>query len=295
MTPVITGTQVHKAHEVDDSSRPITQLPASVTLPVRRYLHAADRLLPGSVVGCWVVGSAALGAYRDGQSDIDLVLALGPPRRGEIAGLRLLHLSQAPRLVVRAARRRSWAGTINSSFVRTSDLQLPVGRIRPVANHVGHVFTEGEAFDVNPVQWATLARHGIAALGPSPAELGLDAEPGTLRAWNVENLKTYWSSVCGHVATRARPLSPWRLAWVVLGPARLHRTITTGEIVSKEAAGPHALEVVGAEGGPIVRDALAARAGRRRGPWEVAPADRNAAAAHVMERLISSALASVEG
>ena len=45
-------------------------LPGPADRAVARYVRLADRLLPGRVVGVYVIGSIALGAYRRRRSDI---------------------------------------------------------------------------------------------------------------------------------------------------------------------------------------------------------------------------------
>ena len=45
-------------------------------------------------------------------------------------------------------------------------------------------------------------------------------------------------------------------AWGVLGAPRLHCTIATGEVISKEAAGEYALSEFGPQWQPLIREAL---------------------------------------
>ena len=111
------------------------------------------------------------------------------------------------------------------------------------------------------MQWTTLARHGVAVRGPEPAALGLDPEPGRLRQWNLDNLAAYW--VPWAQATRRRPglrwrASPgWSTAWGVLGAPRLHHTIATGDVISKEAAGEWAKATLDPRHHAIVDEGLA--------------------------------------
>src|SRR5438876_1002375 len=46
-------------------------------------------------------------------------------------------------------------------------------------------------------------------------------------------------------------------AWGVLGAPRLHHTIATGEVISKEAAGEYALDVFPPRWHPLIEEALA--------------------------------------
>ena len=111
-----------------------------------------------------------------------------------------------------------------------------------------------------------LAERGVAARGPSPGSLGLDPQPELLRAWNLANLESYWrpwaTAVLRRPGLRARLQPGWTTAWGVLGAPRLHRTIATGEVVSKEAAGEYALGAFDRRWHPLVADALAYRRGQ---------------------------------
>jgi hypothetical protein len=238
-------------------------LPAEVRRAVDSYLGWADRLLPGRVVGAYVFGSTALGAYRPGRSDVDLLAVLDdrPVTSRDVSRLRVLHVSQLPRVLAGLARTRRLFATCNTAFVRRAALGLPVTRIEPVASHVGHEFVAGAAFDVNPVMWQVLRTRGIAVRGPEPAELGLDPEPCRLRDWNLANLRGYWADLADRVATGTGPLRGSAVEWCVLGPPRLHATIRTGAVLTKQEAGAYAIRTFGREIEPIVAVALAALAG----------------------------------
>jgi Aminoglycoside adenylyltransferase, C-terminal domain/Nucleotidyltransferase domain len=240
-----------------------TVLPPAVDAAVARCLGVADRLLPGRIVGFYVVGSTALGAWRPDRSDIDFVAVLDRAlAAAELRRLRAVHAATAGRSAARALRRRLVAlpGTCNGVFVAAEDLRRPVSTIAPVASHTGLRFAAGRGFDVNPVGWKVLAEAGIAVRGPAPADLGLRPEPERLRAWNLGNLDAYWRRWGEATVRRSAPL--WRpprspATWGVLGVARLHHTVATGEIVSKEAAGEYARRTFAPAWHPIVDEALA--------------------------------------
>ncbi len=247
-----------------------------VTRAVDHYLAVADRLLPGRVTGFYVVGSTALGAFRPGRSDIDFVAVIdGAFTERDLRSLRLVWLTSGLRTVARNVPRGRLMlpETVNGVFVAADDITRPVTEIRPLASHTGHVFEHHGAFDVNPVVWKVLAEHGVPFRGPAPAALGLNPEPARLKAWNHDNLHRYWRP-WGERLLRRRP-SPlpggrmrarWLTAWGVLGPPRLHHTIATGEVVSKEAAGEYALDVFPAHRHPLIREALACRLGHPSAP-----------------------------
>lgn len=84
-------------------------------------LREADRLLPGGIIGCYAVGSAALGAWLPGRSDIDFIAVVdGDISDRESRRLRVLHAignaTAAGRAVVRAVP--TIPGTMNGAFCR---------------------------------------------------------------------------------------------------------------------------------------------------------------------------------
>jgi hypothetical protein len=230
-----------------------------------RYVAQLDQLLPHVVTGFYLVGSVALDAYRPGRSDVDFVAVLdrdlGPP---ELRRLRLQHARSGLHTGMAAIRHRRspLTGTCNGVFIRAADLAAPVSGIAPVASHAGHRFRTGAAgSDVSPVAWKVLAERGIPIRGPEPSSLPLDPQPELLRSWNLHNLESYWRPWASAVERspqakfRARPR--YWTAWGVLGAPRLHHTIVTGEVVSKQAAGEYALDVFPRRWHQIIADALA--------------------------------------
>jgi hypothetical protein len=251
------------------SSRLPSGLSVDAPAAARQYLAALDRRLSRRVVGFYLSGSFALGGYRPGRSDIDFVAVMD--RRlgfGELRCLRRLHVTAG---VANAARAMAHGhspttGTTNGVFVDAGDLGRPVGDIVPIASQSGHIFEVGAAFDVNPVMWKVLGDHGVVLRGTAPDRLGLDVRPDVVRGWTRGNLESYWRPWA--LAARAHPGASWRLhprwltTWGVLGVSRLHRTIASGEIVTKEAAGEHARRSFDPSWHPIIDDAIAYRQGR---------------------------------
>jgi hypothetical protein len=239
-------------------------LPPPVKRSVERYLAGIDRLLPGRVTGFYVVGSTALGAYRERRSDIDFVAVveddLGAAERRR---LRAQHASSAAFTGMTAIRRRRspLTGTCNGYFIRADDLARPVTGIVPVASHSGHTFKVGVGgSDISPVGWKVLAERGIAVRGPEPAALPLDPQLDLMASWNLANLDGYWRPWAEGVRRAPGPfrLRPrWSTAWGVLGAPRLHRSIATGDVISKEDAGDYALDVFPARWHALIADALA--------------------------------------
>lgn len=240
-------------------------LPAPVAARVDDLLARLDRALPGRIEGFYVVGSACLGAFRLGRSDIDVVAIVDGPLAGpELRRLRAVHRGRwLTALVGDVVLRQRWPLVCNGSYLERGALSRSPVDVTALAGHVAGRFAAGAAggFDVNPVTWQMLARHGIAVRGPEPAGLGIHTDPAELRLWTRGNLDGYWRDWVRRAhrpgVTRGR-LPPRRFAaWGVLGVSRLRYTLDTGEITSKESAGEYALQVFGPEWRPVIEDALA--------------------------------------
>ncbi len=227
-------------------------------LPILRLL---DWSLPGRCVGLYGVGSLAVGDFDLGRSDLDFIAVLdrGLSSR-ELLRLRLIHALSGAQSVVSVLRQRRsvLAQTRNGGFVTVADLARGVEEIKPIASFNGVRFMIGSAFDVNPVMWKVLGERGVALRGADLLSCVVRPSRDVLRAWNLENLNSYWQGFadeCIALTLPPSPLSAW-IAWGVLGAPRLHCTIATGEVISKRAAGIYAKATFDAQWHPLIDMAL---------------------------------------
>lgn len=264
---------------------------------VEDLLARLDRELPGQIKGFYVVGSTCLGAFRDGRSDVDFVAILtGELDADEADRLRAIHRRLWLLVLARdGARRRRWPLVCNGSYLTAEDLSRSPLEVTPQAGHVSGRFGVAQpGFDVNPVTWRTLARSGIAVRGPEPEMLRIRTDAAELEAWIVGNLNGYWR----HWVNRARQRGPATLralprrftAWGVLGAPRLHYTLVTGAIASKEDAGDYALEAFAPSWRPLIEEALAFwRGAPASPPYRRHPELRRRAVAAFVAHVIESA------
>jgi Domain of unknown function (DUF4111) len=228
-------------------------------------LARLDRVVPGRIEGFYVVGSASMGAFRPGRSDVDFVAIVdGDFRATELLKLRALHIGRWLAAVTRdTVLQRRWPLVCNGIYLKAGDLSRSPLEVTPLAGHVTGRFRAAsrEGFDVNPVTWYVLAHHGITLRGPDRDHLQVHANQAELRAWVLDNLNSYWR----RWAARAHPLGlsirdvpPRRLAASgVLGAPRLHYTIATGEIATKETAARYAIEMFASRWHGLIEDAMA--------------------------------------
>ena len=204
---------------------------------VRAYLDAADERLPGLITGVYGYGSLVLDDWRPGTSDVDLLtITSREPDPADLATLAQIHaaLPQSPPLEA-IYLPESWLS--RSPLPDEPDLALYWldGQLHPA----------GEFGPLNPVVWLQVTRHGRVFRG---APLTVAVDPARVRRYNLENLRSYWGTFPGWLRTSSSeadpgaPFEPPTLAWVVLGPPRLHYTLATGDITSKAGAGRYLAE-----------------------------------------------------
>jgi len=213
-------------------------LPEPVRELVDGHLRAVDRAAPGLVESLYLTGSLALGDYRHGVSDVDFLAVTARPLDGEdLVAVAAAHrdLPELPHL--------------DGIYLDRSVLRDMPDSDDVVPHSVNGVFhTDQPCGELNPILWLGLTRHSIPVRGPAPGTLGLHVDPDRLRVWSLANLKGYWQPLAGQIreAVSGRaddaPAAGGGVAWAVLGPARLHYTLATGDVTSKTGAGNYAAD-----------------------------------------------------
>jgi hypothetical protein len=228
--------------------------PAEVTAIASTYLRLVDEQLPGRIAGLYLVGSLALGDYRPGQSDVDLVAVTGSPLDfSELGQLQQLH---------RQLRHIAPRPALDGIYVTWRQLAAAPQSLSVPYCRDGRFAPQG-GFAANPVTWSILHRAPMPIRGPARPPVLHDDD--LLRTWCRENLQDYWAAWVRAARTRFKPqlfsLSRQATTWGVLGVTRLHATIRTARILSKSEATTYALQTFPSSWSPIVQEALAARLG----------------------------------
>jgi hypothetical protein len=237
-------------------------LPTPVQAVVDDYLDIAGVEAPSLVEGLYLVGSVALGEFRPASSDIDFIaVTANRPDAAALAALERVHTRHY------AHWRRPFFDGI---YVIWNDLAGDPARLGPgPSTHESRFHTDSRG-ERNPIAWHTLAQCGVCCYGPAIAALAVWHDPAVLVAWTNNNLDSYWRRLIDRDANLFTPsglagLRAWSCTWCVLGVSRLHYTLATGEITSKEGAGLYALATFPARWHGVINEALRIRraAGRR--------------------------------
>lgn len=236
----------------------MTTLPEGVGGVTARYLEQIDRALPGRIEGLYLVGSVALGDYRPGVSDIDFVAVTQEPLSDrEVEAAAAVHQARD-----RARPRPEFSGI----YVTWDQLRRPAAEAGIVPRWLGGMRTRHA--EANPAVWLTVGRYGVTVRGPDPAAIEVALDPHGLRTWCLGNLEAYWRRQVDagrRLATRRglATLTDGCVAWMVLGAPRLHYSIATGDVTSKDGAGRYVLERFPERWHRIAREALRLRRGDR--------------------------------
>jgi hypothetical protein len=234
---------------------------ASIPFPEARhavevYLRSVDAEAPGLVEGLYLVGSVALGEFRPRTSDVDFVAVTAePPDAASRRALARVH---------RRLRRSRPIPPFDGVYVTREELARDPLLAGPGPHARGGRFRAAGPRDCNPVTWHTLALRGAKCRGPAPSELGIPLDRAALASWTLGNFDRYWRPLLRRARRPFDPwsviaLSPYGVVWIVLGVCRLHATLATGDILSKEAAGEYGLRTFDATWHPLLEEALRIR------------------------------------
>ncbi|HEU4947811.1 MAG TPA: hypothetical protein VFT31_11715 [Kribbella sp.] len=206
-------------------------LPEAVASTTSLYLQLVDEALPGRVSGLYLTGSVPLGDFHPQTSDIDGVVILTEPL-DDPDPVRSVHAALPSK------------PAFDVAYLTAADLALPPDRSKPVVFTLDGVFKEAPlGGPVSPVLWSEMARASLPVR--TAPDLLVHDDQQALRDYTSANLMSYWvptlDSIAEHIDGRPdhETLEEWVVPWCVLGVPRLHALLTTGEIVSKTAAGRH--------------------------------------------------------
>jgi hypothetical protein len=231
-----------------------SDLPEPVESVCSDWLSLVDQRSPGLVTGLYLRGGLAFGEWLPGPSDVDFVATLS--RRPDDAALDALRSSHARLLEHHPDL------PFDGMHVLAADLTVDPDEC-PDVPCVLHGFFEDEAReDLNPVGWHELAERGITVRGPAVEGIGVWTDAERVRSFTRENLDTYWRSNAELLAARPQEgEAEETCCWCVLGVARLHHLLVTGELTTKSGAGRWALAHLDERFHRVLREALRVREG----------------------------------
>jgi hypothetical protein len=219
------------------------------------YSRALRALFGDDLVGVYLTGSLALGAWHEGKSDVDCTVMLQRhPSDQQADGIRNLH---------RRLYRQYHRVRIETHYITYGELGRRPQDIEPVVSFHDNRLSRSK-FNVNEVTWATLKWHGLTVYGLDVSLLPLDVGVDSLCAYVFDNVDSYWKVWLRRANRLYRPLGLYYLTsqaveWGVTGISRMLYTIMEHDIASKEGATEYMLGRAPEQYQRVLREALCIR------------------------------------
>ncbi len=238
-------------------AKDFTELPALAQITANTHIEMLNHALSGKLSSYWIVGSAALGDFISGKSDLDFVAvtvdALAPE---ESETLRRMHRKlHGCRML---AGLDGWyvpaGGLAGNPSPKPDSLRFNEGTLRGKQPFITDT----------PDGWV-LRQYGVRAAGEGP-DPAYPADWEALLRGVQENMDGYWHAWAkrsrGFTQKALKLLaSPQACEWGVLGITRLYYTLRERDVISKTGAGGYALQTLPPRWHGIVREAMQIRAG----------------------------------
>ncbi len=226
-------------------------IPEAVAAVCRVFLESAPA---GLVTGLYLRGGTGFGEWVPGQSDVDFVATLAQrPAANELDALREAHATVA------AAHPDVH---FDGPHVLVADLSVDPSSLPDVPTTLAGLFEPENAIHDGVIAWHELAWHGTTVHGPAIADLAVWTNRGRLLDFTTENLDTYWrANAEALTAMPTEGAAEAACCWCVLGVARLHHLLVTGEMTTKSAAGRWGLTYYPRRFHRVLREALRIREG----------------------------------
>jgi hypothetical protein len=226
-------------------------LPPSVTELTSTFLAEVDDRLPGRLTALFLHGSLCWGEFHP-TSDVDFVAVWDTlPQATDLDALRAAH---------EATTARHAAPAFDGLHCTAADLAAPPAEIaghRPV--YFQAEFDPTGRLDMNPVTWHELSERAVTIRGTLPP---IHTDLAALLAFTHDNLDTYWRAIATQVdeaGVEAVGKHDDSVAFIGLGPARLHHVLSTGTLTSKSGAGRYILECLDQRWHRIAQESLRLR------------------------------------
>ncbi|MEN6470459.1 MAG: aminoglycoside adenylyltransferase domain-containing protein [Clostridiaceae bacterium] len=233
--------------------------------------NAIRSVLKSNVIGVYLTGSAVLGDWHYGKSDLDFTVVTNDPIARETVAL----LEKQ----IKSLESKRPSVKLEIQYIPVSILGKCKEEVEPILAYHDKKHSMSY-FNFNPVTWYTLEKYGAVVWGKPIGSFNLKTTKDELSAYVYENVNTYWrawGSSAAKIFTKKGVLSftDWAVEWCVCGLSRMYYTLREQDITSKCGALDYMLDKLPQEYQGILKEAKAirlrsgqkffsSRAGRRR-------------------------------
>jgi predicted nucleotidyltransferase len=219
--------------------------------------NVVRQVLKSNVIGVYLTGSAVLGDWHYGKSDIDFTVVIHDLiSKANIAMLKKqikLLESKYPKV------------KLEIQYVPVSILGKRREEAEPILAYHDKKYNLSY-FNFNPVTWYSLKKYGAVIWGKPVDELNIKVTEDELCSYVYENVNTYWaawtSSAANIFSTKGvLSFTDWAVEWCVCGLSRMYYTLHEKDIISKGGAVEYMLNRSPSEYQKILKEAKAIRSG----------------------------------
>ena len=239
----------------DDLSITVGNLPPPANKIVTAFVNKICNIEEGFIEGVYLIGSLKMHDFHSNKSDIDfLVLCKYLPNTKILTHLKNIH---------KTIDKKYPKPELNGSYLTTASLKIKTPEdIKVLSYHQGSL-RRGN-FEMFAISLWELKQNAITIIGPKAETLPVDITGDQVKKFMYHNINTYWKKwIDRHSSFFKRRilllLFPTLTEWSVLGVARLHYTLQTGQITSKMQAGIYCLEHMPEKFHPIIKEAIEIR------------------------------------
>jgi hypothetical protein len=225
-------------------SDPMEQVPEAVRAVMWALADGARDILGERLLGLYLGGSASMGDFCEASSDVDfLAVTDGPPTVDDLDRLGVLH--------DRLRQEVMYGDRLEGEYAPRDQL-IPAGTLAPVPGvYGGRLDPSPEHVMISADNHANIREHGIAFVGPTPAEI--------VPAVSAEDVRAAVREMLAEGPDPAE--TPAEAAAEILNLARSLCTIEAGRPATKSEGAARGLAHLDARWHPTLRAALAVRAG----------------------------------
>ena len=219
--------------------------------------NSVQPVLKTNLIGIYLTGSAVLGDWHYGKSDMDLTVVVNDAlSKKEIASMEEQ---------IKKWEAQNPSVKFEIQYVPFAILGKNLEEVEPILSYQDRKHSMSYS-GFHAVTWYTLKKHGIVLCGRPVDQLNLKTAEDELLAYVYNNVNTYWTT---WTASAARMFSTkgilsftdWAVEWCVCGLSRMYYTLQEKDITSKSGAVEYMLNKSPYEYQKILKEAQAIRSG----------------------------------
>lgn len=238
------------------------KVPIEINKVLDTYFKFIDLKLPDLLEAYYLYGSASLGAFKEGLSDIDFIAVINrEAAEDDVNILKNIH---------QVMQRKYPRTTLDGFYIKVNDMESLNKRKNSCLRFNDGKFVGFTEFDRNSIDAYQLKKYGIPIIGQKIEHTCYMVDWDILINSMRNNLNTYWHSWwkgCKRfpsLKSIGLLFSLSMVEWGVLGVSRIYYSFNEKDIISKAGAGEYALKAVPKRWHKIIKESMRLRNGSKK-------------------------------